>query len=110
MKAVQEGRITEAEVDKRVDELLDVVLSVRKAVDKLKGKPFDVEAHHAFARKCSEESIVLLKNEGNILPLKKRREGGRYRGICPESPISGGRFLRGELHQAGQHHGCDREL
>ena len=71
MKAVQEGRITEAEVDKRVDELLDVVLSVRKSVDKLKGKPFDVEAHHAFARKCSEESIVLLKNEGNILPLKK---------------------------------------
>ncbi len=35
-----------------------------------KGKPFDVEAHHAFARKASEQSIVLLKNEENILPLK----------------------------------------
>ena len=68
---MREGRITEREVDIRVDELLDVMLSTRKAVDMLKGKPFDVEAHHAFAQKCSEESIVLLKNEDNILPLKK---------------------------------------
>ena len=71
IKAVREGRITEREVDIRVDELLDVMLSTRKAVDMLKGKPFDVEAHHAFAQKCSEQSIVLLKNEDNILPLKK---------------------------------------
>ena len=71
MQAVAEGKITEAEVDLRVDELLDVMLSTRKAVDALKGKPFDVEAHHAFAQKASEQSIVLLKNEGNILPLKK---------------------------------------
>ena len=71
MQAVAEGRISEHEVDVRVDELLDVMLSTRKAVDALKGKPFDVEAHHAFAQKASEQSIVLLKNENNILPLKK---------------------------------------
>lgn len=71
MQAVSEGRITETEVDVRVDELLDVILSTRAAVDKLKGQPFDVDAHHAFAQKCSEESIVLLKNEGGILPLNK---------------------------------------
>ncbi len=71
MKAVEEGRITEAEIDVRVDELLDVMLSTRKAVDPLKGIPFDVDRHHAFAQKASEQSIVLLKNEENILPLKK---------------------------------------
>ena len=71
IKAVKEGRITEAEVDVRVDELLDVVLSVRKATDKYKGQSFDVDAHHAFAQKCSEESIVLLKNNDSILPLQK---------------------------------------
>ena len=70
MQAVADGRITEAEVDKRVDELLDVMLSTRKAVDPLKGKPFDVDAHHAFAQKASEQSVVLLKNEDDILPLK----------------------------------------
>ncbi len=71
MQAVYEGRISEEEVDVRVDELLDVVLSTRKAVDGLKGKPFDVDAHHAFAQKASEQSIVLLKNEDSILPLKR---------------------------------------
>ena len=71
IKAVKEGRITEAEVDVRVDELLDVVLSVRKATEQYKGKKFDVDAHHAFAQKCSEESIVLLKNDDSILPLRK---------------------------------------
>ena len=71
MQAVADGKITEAEVDTRVDELLDVMLSTRKAVDALKGKGFDKDAHHAFAQKASEQSIVLLKNDGNILPLKK---------------------------------------
>ncbi len=71
MQSVRDGKITEAEVDRRVDELLDVVLAVRKAVDPLKGKKFDEEAHHAFAQKASEQSIVLLKNEGKILPLAK---------------------------------------
>ena len=71
IKAVKEGRITEAEIDVRVDELLDVVLPLRKATDKYKGRKFDVDAHHAFAQKCSEESIVLLKNDGNILPLPR---------------------------------------
>ncbi|MBR0062942.1 MAG: glycoside hydrolase family 3 protein, partial [Oscillospiraceae bacterium] len=69
--AIYEGRISEEEVDKRVDELLDVVLAVRAAADKYKGKPFNVEEHHKFAQKASEQSIVLLRNEDNILPLKK---------------------------------------
>ena len=69
--AIYEGRISEEEVDKRVDELLDVVLAVRAAADKYKGKPFNVEEHHKFAEKASEQSIVLLRNEDNILPLKK---------------------------------------
>jgi beta-glucosidase len=31
----------------------------------------DCEAHHALARAAARESIVLLKNEGGLLPLKK---------------------------------------
>ena len=64
------GRISEALIDRRVDELLDVVLSVRKACDAYKGKEFDTEKHHAVAERASEESIVLLKNKDHILPLK----------------------------------------
>ena len=71
ISAVKAGRISEELLDQRVDELLDVILSTRKAVDPLKGKPFDQGAHHALAMKASAQSIVLLKNEGNLLPLKK---------------------------------------
>lgn len=71
MKAVTDGKIKEEEIDVRVDELLDVMLSTRAAVDPLKGTGFDKDEHHAFAQKASEQSIVLLKNEDNILPLKK---------------------------------------
>lgn len=30
---------------------------------------FDVDAHHALAREAAQRSIVLLKNEGDVLPL-----------------------------------------
>jgi beta-glucosidase len=71
INAVKEGRISEELVDRRVDELLDVVLPTRKACDAAKGSTFDIDAHHAMAQKASEQSIVLLKNEGGILPLAK---------------------------------------
>lgn len=69
--AVKSGRISQELLDRRVDELLDVILSTAGAVKPLEGKPFDVEKHHAMAAKASEQSIVLLKNENNILPLKQ---------------------------------------
>ena len=69
--AVKSGRISQELLDRRVDELLDVILSTAGAVKPLEGKPFDVEKHHAMAARASEQSIVLLKNENSILPLKK---------------------------------------
>ena len=69
--AVKAGKVQESMVDRRVDELLDVVLSTHKAVSKYKDRSFDVEAHHAVAEKACEQSIVLLKNADGILPLKK---------------------------------------
>ena len=66
-QAVKDGQITEAEVDRRVAELLDVVLTTT-AVQPV---PVDAEAQHAAAREAAEKSVVLLKNENNILPLSK---------------------------------------
>lgn len=71
IQAVKDGKISEELIDKRLDELLDVIFSVRPAVEKAFGKAFDVNEHHRMAEKASEESIVLLKNEDGILPLKK---------------------------------------
>ena len=69
--AVKSGRISQELLDRRVDELLDVILSTAGAVKPLEGKPFDVEKHHVMAAKAREQSIVLLKNENNLLPLKR---------------------------------------
>ena len=69
MKAVQGGKISEADVDARLDEMLELVLSTHAAVEKAP-RTFDAAAHHKLARRAAAESIVLLRNEGGILPLK----------------------------------------
>ena len=69
IKAVQDGKISEADVDARLDEMLELVLSTHAAVEKAP-RTFDAAAHHKLARRAAAESIVLLRNEGGILPLK----------------------------------------
>ena len=69
MKAVKDGKVTEADLDARLDELLELVLSTHAAVEKAP-RTFDAAAHHALARRAAAESIVLLKNKDGILPLK----------------------------------------
>ena len=68
LAAVQSGKITEADVDARLDELLTLVLDTSAAVQK-HSRSFDANAHHALARRAAAESAVLLKNDGGILPL-----------------------------------------
>ena len=68
LAAVQSGKITEVDVDARLDELLTLVLDTSAAVQK-HSRSFDADAHHALARRAAAESAVLLKNDGGILPL-----------------------------------------
>ncbi len=71
VKAVESGRLKEQVLNQRVDELLSVILDVSDAAKKAKKKDFDKKLHHNFAEKVAKESIVLLKNDDNILPLSK---------------------------------------
>lgn len=70
VKAVQAGTLKEEVLDQRLDELLSFIFATHGTTEKAKGTTFDIEAHHKLARKAAEESIVLLKNQDNILPLK----------------------------------------
>ncbi|MFD4422313.1 glycoside hydrolase family 3 C-terminal domain-containing protein [Agromyces sp. NPDC058484] len=67
--AVREGRMAESALDAVADRVLDLV---RKALARpvVEG-PLDVDAHHALAREVAGRSIVLLKNDGVILPLSR---------------------------------------
>ena len=69
IKDLEEGKIDESVLDERLCELLGVINSTSEAVSKAP-KSFDAEAHHALAKRCAAESIVLLDNDG-ILPLSK---------------------------------------
>ncbi|WP_022764492.1 glycoside hydrolase family 3 C-terminal domain-containing protein [Butyrivibrio sp. XPD2006] len=68
--AVKSGKISEQDVDERVDELLDAVMTLTSNA-KGRKEQFDKNAHHGIARRAAAESAILLKNEDNILPLKK---------------------------------------
>ena len=68
MKAVQTGKLTEADIDARLDELLTLVFDTNAAV-KAHSRDFDADVHHALARRAAAESIVLLKNDGGLLPI-----------------------------------------
>lgn len=73
-----EGRITEEEIDRAILPIIEAAIYF-KDNDHTKG--FDIEAHHAIARKAAIQSAVLLKNDEDILPLKKGTK------VCLKGPF-----------------------
>ena len=73
IKAVKSGKIKEEVLDECVDRLLDLIFTTNNAIDNAEVK-LDKDNHHKMAQKVAEESIVLLKNEGNILPIGKGKK------------------------------------
>ncbi|MEA2174022.1 MAG: beta-glucosidase [Blastocatellia bacterium] len=76
--AVKAGLITEALIDRSVKRLFEArfrlgMFDPPEAVpySRIRFEENDSAAHRELAAKAARESIVLLKNENNILPLKK---------------------------------------
>lgn len=65
--AVRAGELDESAVDLAAGRVVEMVRKAqqRPVVD----GPLDVEAHHALAREAAGRAIVLLKNDGGLLPL-----------------------------------------
>lgn len=70
VNAVKENRVSEQYLDEIVDRILDVTFKVNK---RKKIEKYDREEHHRIALNIAEEAVVLLKNEEEILPLKKQK-------------------------------------
>lgn len=68
-KAVEDGIISEKVVDDACIRILDVAYRYLDNIDK--NAVWDLDADHKLARAIAGECIVLLKNEDDILPLKK---------------------------------------
>lgn len=66
IEAVKNKQITEEYLNQIVERILNIAFKCAER----KLEQYDKEEHHKIAQKIAEESIVLLKNENNILPLK----------------------------------------
>lgn len=76
-QAVESGKVPVSVIDEAVERILSVKMWLglfeHPYVDEEAMKRYEVlpEAHVALAREAAEKSIVLLKNENQILPLRK---------------------------------------
>lgn len=69
VKAVKSGLLAEEVLNKAVERLLAVIFKAEN--NKKENASYDKDEHHQLAREVAGECMVLLKNEDNILPLKK---------------------------------------
>ncbi|HEY3437886.1 MAG TPA: glycoside hydrolase family 3 C-terminal domain-containing protein, partial [Actinotalea sp.] len=90
VEAVTAGTLDEAAVDRSAARVLALVDRAQPAL--AEGGAFDVDGHHALAREAALASAVLLKNEGDLLPL---------------DPAAGGRIaVVGEMARSPRYQGA----
>lgn len=69
VEAVQNGTLDEKILDEAIFRILKVIFTL---FDQRKtGFTYDQKAHHKIAQSIAEQSMVLLKNDDEILPLQK---------------------------------------
>jgi len=68
-KAVEAGKISKAELDDHVQRILRSMFASGVVDDPPQKSVVDVQNGFDVAQKIAEQSIVLLRNEGNLLPL-----------------------------------------
>lgn len=83
VRAVKEGTLAEADLDACCERLLE--LAFKAAETRRQDVEFDYEGDHALAREIAGQSMVLLKNEENILPLSKESKVA-FIGLFAEKP------------------------
>jgi len=67
-RLVRDGQLSESVIDEAATRMLRLMLLGKE--NRRTGFVFDPDTHHALARKAAAESIVLLKNTDNLLPLQ----------------------------------------
>ncbi len=88
VEAVRNGTLPESLVDQSVERILRILFKTRAT-----GKPegaLDVDAHHALARATAAQCAVLLKNEGQTLPLAAGKKVAVIGGFARNPRYQGG--------------------
>jgi beta-glucosidase len=79
-QAVGINKVPEHVLDERVRNILNLVnrCAAAKIPERAEEKTADTPETAALLRKIGGDSIVLMKNEGNILPLKKNKKVSNF--------------------------------
>ncbi len=67
--AVNNGELDEAILDAACDKIIELTKKAEPVLDK--SYTYDSDEHHKLAREIAGQCMVLMKNDNNLLPLKK---------------------------------------
>ena len=87
VKAVKDGALEEKILDQAVERILRIIFEY---ADHRKPQEFTMEKDHEEAQHIAEESMVLLKNENHILPLKTSEKAAFIGGFARNTRFQGG--------------------
>jgi beta-glucosidase len=130
-EAVSSGEVDEKTIDDKIRRILKVIIDTGALDEKLavSGPVPDFPEHRRLAREAAEESIVLLKNKNNVLPLdinsvrsiavigpnaaEARIEGGGSSAVTPYykvSPLEALRNKCGDKVKISYELGCPNNI
>lgn len=95
LDAVKAGRVPVEVIDDKVRRILRVYdfIGILDREDRSAGAAISTPEHHAVAREIAGQGVVLLKNEGNALPLNEKR----LRNVLVIGPNADKRFCLGGM-------------
>jgi len=88
--ALQSGEIPERRLDDMVERILWALFAKGAVDDPVKVGPIHYAAHAAISQKAAENSLVLLKNDGDLLPLRGVKSIAVIGGNADKGVMAGG--------------------
>ena len=88
--AMQAGLIPERRLDDMAGRILWALFAKGAVDDPVKPTPIDYAAHALVSQRAAEESLVLLKNDGNLLPLRSVKTLAVIGGNADKGVMAGG--------------------
>ncbi|WP_242212853.1 glycoside hydrolase family 3 C-terminal domain-containing protein [Bacillus cereus group sp. BfR-BA-01383] len=88
IEAINCGKLCVEKLDQAVERLLYIIF--KAADNQLENAMYSKDEHHQLAREVASESMVMLKNEDSILPLKKEGTVAVIGGFAKQPRYQGG--------------------